>query len=249
VTAGADDCIASNHLGSGNGIPTTTFGTGQGSVTTSAEVLPDQMRSFLSGRSSELNVTFQDTYTIHGALAGPFDITVELNAEGVMRPLDSGVIGHPFRYTMVGTVAGVEIGTFNPAAVDIPESQRVSAFFGSPNAERSFSGPTQGSTSPFSVPFDITASHTFANVLVGNSFTIAFGLRSFVSVGQVDMLNTAGISFILPDGVFLTSALGGEFGVQAEAVPLPAALPLFAGGLALIGFLARRRKQKAEALA
>ena len=36
---------------------------------------------------------------------------------------------------------------------------------------------------------------------------------------------------------------------SASATPLPAALPLFAGGLGLIGLLARRRKRKAQAVA
>jgi hypothetical protein len=34
----------------------------------------------------------------------------------------------------------------------------------------------------------------------------------------------------------------------ASATPLPAALPLFAGGLAMVGFLSRRRKRKADRL-
>jgi hypothetical protein len=40
-----------------------------------------------------------------------------------------------------------------------------------------------------------------------------------------------------------------NFTVEATATPLPAALPLFAGGLGVIGLLARRRKRKAAALA
>jgi hypothetical protein len=45
----------------------------------------------------------------------------------------------------------------------------------------------------------------------------------------------------------------GNFGeglltVTAEAVPVPAALPLFIGGLGVIGFMARRRKQNSAAV-
>jgi hypothetical protein len=240
--AGADDCIASNQAGPNppNGIPLSSFSNGTISATTSAEVLPDQMRSLLRGRSSELHLSFQDTYTVHGAFTGPFNIIVELNATGEIGSLNLGTGFHQ----LAPSVAEVEIGTFNPVAADIPESQRVSPFPGSPNASKVFVSTTALSTAPFSFPFDITASHTLTNILVGDTFTLAFGLRSHVSVGEVDMLNTAGISFILPDGVFLTSVLGGEFGVQANPVPLPAALPLFATGLGVIAYLARRRKPK-----
>lgn len=41
----------------------------------------------------------------------------------------------------------------------------------------------------------------------------------------------------------------GSVSEQINATPLPAALPLFAGGLGLMGLLARRRKRKAAALA
>jgi hypothetical protein len=34
-----------------------------------------------------------------------------------------------------------------------------------------------------------------------------------------------------------------EFSLDAQAVPLPAALPLFATGLGVLSFLARRRKR------
>jgi hypothetical protein len=249
VTGGADDCVASNQAGPNpaNGIPTTSFGSGQGTVTTSAEVLPDQMRGFLNGRSSQLTISLEDTYTVHGTLPGSFDITVELNATGIMRSLailPGSSIGHQLTASVEA-----EIGTFNPESnVDIPESQRVTAFAGFPNASKSFSRIGLAAGSPFSVPFDITASHTLANVLVGGSFTLGLGVLSFVSLGEIDMLNTAGISFILPDGVFLTSALGGRFGDAAipSEVPLPAALPLFAGGLGLVALLARRRKENAR---
>jgi hypothetical protein len=48
-----------------------------------------------------------------------------------------------------------------------------------------------------------------------------------------------------PSGAFLALTGNLVFPVAADATPLPAALPLFAGGLGVIGLLARRRKQKA----
>ena len=47
------------------------------------------------------------------------------------------------------------------------------------------------------------------------------------------------------DGNTFTEAFTATFEV-GTATPLPAALPLFAGGIGLIGLLARRRKQKAS---
>jgi hypothetical protein len=232
--AGADDCIASNQLGAGNGIPNSTFTSGDNTTVTQAEVLPDQIRGFVSGRSSVLTMSFEDTYTVHGTLPGPFDITVELNATGEMRGLTPG--------SLTANVIA-EIGTFNPDPNDIPEQFRLNPFPGSPNASRS--DLVVGLPASTIRPFDITASHTLTDILIGDTFTLGFGVTLFAVVAQIDMLNTAGISFVLPDGVFLTSALGGEFGVQANAVPLPAALPLFAGGLGVLAFLARRRKRKA----
>jgi hypothetical protein len=245
VTALADDCIGSNKPGPNpaNGIPTTSFVGNGNTVTTSAEVLPNQIRGFLSGRVSELNISFQDTYTIHGALADPFNITVQLNATGTMSGLDGGPLVNPaFRYFMAGTTVTAKIGTFNPdSTTDLIENQRVSAFLGASDFEF---GPTLASSSPFSTPFDVTASYVLAGLAAGGSFTLGYGITLHASVGVIDMLNTAHISFILPEGVFLTSALGGRFGEEAVSeVPLPAALPLFAIGLGLMGLFGWRRRR------
>lgn len=48
------------------------------------------------------------------------------------------------------------------------------------------------------------------------------------------------------NNAFARSASGG---VEVSTTPLPAALPLFAGGLGVIGLLARRKKKAAAALA
>jgi hypothetical protein len=44
-------------------------------------------------------------------------------------------------------------------------------------------------------------------------------------------------------------SVGTSGGVTVGATPIPAALPLFAGGLGLMGFVARRRKRKASVAA
>ena len=243
VTGGADDCAASNKAGPNpsNGIPTSTFN-GRGiTATTSAEVLPDQVRTFLSGRSAFLYVSLEDTYTVHGTPVDPFDITVQLNMEGIMRSWDSGT-GTSIGHQMIVTTVTAEIGTFSPDSTnDINEQFRVNPF---PGASATYSAPIAAAGAPFSVPFDITASYTLASVLVGGTFKLAYGINSAFSIGEIDMLNTGHISFVLPEGVFLTSALGGHFGEVTSEVPLPAAFPLFAGGLGLMGLLGWRRKRK-----
>jgi hypothetical protein len=242
VTAGADDCAASNKKGSSNGIPLSTFSNGTITATTSAEVLPDQVHTFLSGRSAFLYVSMMDTYTVQGALPDPFNITVSLNLSGTMRSINLGT-GSSISHQMVVANATAEIGTFSTDSTnDINEQFRINPF---PGASTTFIAPTAAAGAPFSVPFNITATYTLANILAGNTFSLAYGINSAFSIGEVDMLHTGTISFNLPDGVSLTSALGGQFG--ASQVPVPAALPLFASGLGVIALLARRRKEKVPA--
>ena len=71
---------------------------------------------------------------------------------------------------------------------------------------------------------------------------------------------TASVSSLLDTGQYFLEVTGttGTTGTQysgpfkfepVATTPLPAALPLFAGGLGVLGFLAKRRKRKASAMA
>ena len=54
-------------------------------------------------------------------------------------------------------------------------------------------------------------------------------------------------SFLDPPSIIITDSLGDTTTIAAfgpVVTPLPAALPLFAGGLSLMGLLGRRRKRK-----
>lgn len=214
-----------------NGIPFTTI-TGSGTYATGfAEILPTRIRMYgSSGLSIHMFASFQDTYTVGGTAAGPFDITIQFRATGTMSTVQTG----SFHQLIAGNVQA-EIGTFSPISdaggVPLNETFRVTPF-----ADQASAGATTAVIDRFveaTVPFDITATYT-KTVSVGDVFDIGYGLRAATSKGTMDLLDTGTISFVLPEGVTLTSSL-------AQSIPEPnAALALLAAsGLALT---ARRRR-------
>jgi hypothetical protein len=68
-------------------------------------------------------------------------------------------------------------------------------------------------------------------------------VATFVNFSSTAILD----ELILPNGAILNSESGTLY--PLSGTPLPTALPLFAGGLGVIGLLARRRKRKAAAFA
>jgi hypothetical protein len=229
--ADGDDCVGSNlpGLAPPNGIPTTVFTDGSTSATVFAEILPDQVRTFNRARlTALLKASFQDTYTVNGSAGGPFSITVTLSASGVARSVPTTIDNR-----LVAANVEVEIGTWNPTTTPIQEQFRVTSFGGAATGFWSYA--TTVSPTPFSVPLSATATYTF-NVSVGDVFSLAYGVNSGFGTGEIDLLNTADISFDLPSGVWLTSSLGGTFGV----VPEPSSLALASIGLAGLALRARR---------
>lgn len=67
--------------------------------------------------------------------------------------------------------------------------------------------------------------------------SLAYGVNTGAGTGDVDLLNTAGISFGLPNGVWPISTLGGAFGAVSE----PASLGLMAVALAGLAVRSRTR--------
>ena len=215
-----DDCAGSNLPGVAppNGIPTHTRSNANGSATGYAEILPDRVRTYIvSNIGAVMNASFQDTYMVGGTAAGPFDITFQLRVTGAMNTVPAG----PFHQLLAGSVQA-RIGTFNLDPL-VNENVRVEAF----NAGASASTGQQSLFALGSVPVDITASYTKTGVNVGDVFDIGYQVQSGFSKGELDLLNTGAISFIVPEGVSL-----------AVAVPEPTSLSLLILGAAA---LLRRR--------
>jgi hypothetical protein len=104
--------------------------------------------------------------------------------------------------------------------------------------------------STFTGPPETTSSTPYVSVSDLDTHGIAFT----IAAGTIDVFgfNVPNASPPNPNNNNYGELSPGSFGVGQFAVtatPLPAALPLFAGGLAAIGLLGRRRKRKAQATA
>jgi hypothetical protein len=239
TAVGNADCIASNQLGPAppNGIPSTIFTSGPSSVSIYAELLPDRVRSHLESLQTGaafLRASFLDTYTVHGLDSGAFDVTVHLSADGTAYSRPSGS-----NHILTGQTVVVEIGTWNPADTPLLEQFRVTPFGG---ASAGWGGSTIVQGVPFSVPIAASTSYTLSTS-VGSQFDLAYGVNLSLIRGELDLLSTATVSFDLPEGVWLTSTLGGTFGDAPE----PATAALTALGLGLLAVAGRARGRSCRA--
>jgi hypothetical protein len=116
-----------------------------------------------------------------------------------------------------------------------------------------------GSATPIAFSFSDGAGDTISN-LNDTSFAFFFGTNPSggISSWEVEVTSASASisSFTGEDEVTGTSGsqfglsfVGGQWGPAISATPLPAALPLFAGGLGAMGLLGWRKKRKTAAIA
>jgi hypothetical protein len=239
--ADGDDCLGSNEAGPNppNGIPLTTFGSGNNEETGYAEILPGAIRIYARGELAiGVWASFEDTYTIVGSAAGPFDIPVEFHVTGVAKSVG---INCPSSicHQLGGANSFAKIGTFNTFTDGaFSEDLRVSEFDAQARDDVLF--PAAAAGSEFSHPIDLTANYTVQDVNVGDTFTLAYSTKARASRGEFDMLNTGLISFDLPPGVRLVSSLAQSL------VPEPSGGVLLAAGLLPFAFRPRHRRLDAK---
>jgi CHRD domain len=89
--------------------------------------------------------------------------------------------------------------------------------------------------------FDLTLAATYLPAFLTAHGGTAAGAEAFLIAGL-----DSGLAYV---NIHNATFPGGEIRGQLEPIPLPAALPLFATGLAGLGLLRWRRKRKAQAIA
>ncbi|MGD9636498.1 MAG: hypothetical protein AB7G28_00730 [Pirellulales bacterium] len=205
-------------------IPPTTFadprGTNFGFITAGASVTSGKTATGTAiANSGEFEfISINDTYTVHGATTGPFPITVTLHVTGSFGTRETGP---PFGNVLSFEATQLEIGTFHPEATLTqfvvnafpPDAQNPTT------AQVSQSHSAVVSATPVTIPLDVQVSYT-KMVEVDDVFDIAYGIDLNLSGnGQINMNPPMdAISFALPEGVFLTSALGATFGTATGVV-------------------------------
>ena len=136
----------------------------------------------------------------------------------------------------VVTNAGIEYPSnsfgYTGIGIDLSDTQIVVGFDFFPDPPLAFAGASFNG-------FVIT---DLSGVFLSASYASGVVPDSVSFVGNQLFLNYQGILPDQPNTIINVTT-------SAATVPLPAALPLFAGGLSGLGWLARRRKRKAQAAA
>ena len=187
-------------------------------------------------------------------------------ALGVLFFAGSGTAS-PITYTQVGYGSGSLNGqAFSGLSVLLSLTTDTSSITGGPTFFTNMGGTVLATVSGLTTDTLPNASvfviQTFAPPAAGFGDSVAGGsiMDTFNSVFAAYALGpigpTAGASFIRSDltyatgtgGIFYLTSVGDTtFTAAATAAPLPAALPLFSGGLGVMGLLSARRRPKVRA--
>ena len=170
-------------------------------------------------------------------------------------------------YTVeVASYTGTGFGPINVIATDLNWQNPVSLFTIPGATINSYSGvtydPTNNSLWISGYDTDVIADYSLTGTLL-SSFTTGLDQMNALAFDPADgtlwfiyaqsnllyQYSTAGelLQSGTPRWLPQCCLLSGEFAEAGPAVPLPAALPLFAGGLGVMAWMARRRKRKAAA--
>lgn len=171
-----------------------------------------------TGTGGIVSVSAIDVFTLHSATPGTINFTAVLTAEGI------------------GTITNNSY------------SGSVSIQLGLPGGAGDSDGGTfqAGNNAPWGSPFDLYSTVTGGGLmasydyeLMANTpFAFGYSLRADVSQGTIfDLTNSAHLSFILPEGVTITSMSG----YNPTIVPLPPAVWLFGSGLIGLITIARQK--------
>jgi len=97
-------------------------------------------------------------------------------------------------------------------------------------------GPNPGS---ITIPFDITIAYQDDILAIASIFPLPGGWSLSVSAPDTGLVSTWQTY-----NYYLTALVTAPYSTDFAATPLPAALPLFAGGLGILGFIGGRRKKR-----
>ena len=186
-------------------------------------------------------------FTFHSSNTGSTDVTLNLNLGGTLA-VGSDVGAAVASVDLSVRINGVVVGSLHSLldSTATPISSCSSTFGGNAGCTGvTFVGApllTNTARVQLDVPVLVQLS------LVANAFSINSGSSSSVEFGESldfpvgpPLFNlAAGVTVDAPDSFVFNNI----FAPPTSATPLPAALPLFAGGLGAIGLLARRRKRK-----